>query len=208
MLSKSSLLGLATFAALALPLNAEILSTLDMISMSETFDHIFTGIDKMISDVESYKGGAAGVAIIVADSAAIQRSIESGTAKIRRTPAMGIPDLLTILGPVQVMQSKVGEIVDSLSKKKPELEKAGAAKTILDELTKEKFAADGLVSAIIAGLPLATIVGPVAGPIAKTITDRLDKGIVEWGGRAGQTAKGSAPKSAPKGKGWGGGKGT
>jgi hypothetical protein len=197
MLFKPSLLGLATFAALTVPLNAETLAALDMISMSETFDHIFTGIDNMISDVQKYTGGAAGVATIVSDSDAIAGFIKTGTAKIKSTPSMGIPDLVTILGPVTVMESKVGEVVESLSKKKTLLESAGASKTILDELTKQKFAADGLVAAILAGLPMSALVSPIAGPIAKTITDRLDKGIVEWGGRAGQ----KAPKAA--GKGWG-----
>jgi hypothetical protein len=194
-------IGIAAGVTVAAPREGESLVSQDMTTMQETFDRIFTGIDNMLVDVNGFKGDEAGIATIIADSNVIEKFITEGTQKVKKSPSMTIPDILTILGPVMVMQDKVGEIVTTLSKKKVELEKAGAAPKILDALRREKAAADGLVSVIISSLPMSSVVGIVANPIAKTITDRLEAGIKEWGGSSSTASKGN-PR--PKGKGSGG----
>jgi len=192
---------LASFAAVAAALaSAEILAPADITTMQETFDHIFTGIDNMVVNINKFKAeDAAGVQAIIGDSNIITKAINDGTAKIKKSQAMALPDLLAILGPVMVMENKVGEVVDALSARKADLEKVGASKAVLQELVAEKAAADGLVAAILANLPMSSVVGVVAKPIAAMITNRLDKGVKEWGGT-------SAPAAAapPRAKGTGG----
>jgi len=183
MLLKSSLI--AGFAALALAapiqqMTSEYLGHLAMIDMTETFDHIFTGLDGMNVDIVNFKGDAAGIDLIVADAAHVQKAIAKGAAQIKASPSMTIPDIINILGPVTVMQSQVGGIVDQLSKQKVAITKAGGKEKIKAALQSEKDAADGLVNSIKANLPLPALTGPVAGPIAATITNELVRGIKEW----------------------------
>jgi hypothetical protein len=183
MLLKSTLI--AGFAAIALAapaqqMTSEYLGHLAMIDMTETFDHIFTALDGMVADINAFKGDMAGVDLIVADAAIVQKAITKGAAQIKASPAMTIPDIVNILGPVTVMQSRVGEIVDTLSKQKVSITKAGGKNKIKAALQGEKDAADGLVNSIKANLPLPAITGPVAGPIAATITNELVRGLKEW----------------------------
>jgi len=185
MFLKSALIAfcLAASAAIASPIQDatyEFQAHQDMISMMETFDHVFTGIDTLVVDTNAFAGDKAGVDKIMVDANVVQKAIQAGTAKIKASKAMSIADLINILGPVTVMENKVGEIVDTLAKKKPELEKAGASAQILDALQREKVAADDLVKAITANLPMPSLTGTVAGPIAATITNQLIRGIKQW----------------------------
>jgi hypothetical protein len=151
-----------------------------MIDMTETFDHIFTALDSMTVDINAFKGDMAGVDLIVADAQVAQKAISKGAAQIKASPSMTIPDIINILGPVTVMQSRVAEIVDTLSKQKVAITKAGGKDKIKAALQAEKDAADGLVTSIKGNLPMPALTGPVAGPIAATITNELVRGLKEW----------------------------
>jgi len=198
-------LSFAVAAFAATLATADVLVAADLTTMQETFDHLFTGMDFLVAKVVNFNpDDKAAIEGIVSDANMIERAILDGTAKMKKSQTMTLPDLLNILGPVMVMENKVGEIVDTLSTRKADLKKAGAEKQVLDALVKEKIAADGLVTAILANLPMASVVGTVARPIAAMITDRLDKGIIEWGGTPGQkSADAAAAAPKPKGSGWG-----
>jgi hypothetical protein len=210
--------GIAASFALVLPLQAAVVAPRapnDMIAMQQIFDKIFTAVEKTTEHVRAFTGEPAQLQTFVADSAAIQAILNEGTARMKKSVGMGIPDILTILGPVGVMESEVAEVVDALKRKKAEIEKISASKTVIEELTKLRVAADNLISAIIGNLPLSSVVGIVAGPIAKQITNRLDGGIKAFGGEIpagpppppkaapGPKAGGPAPPRAGKGKGVG-----
>ncbi|KAF2664917.1 hypothetical protein BT63DRAFT_79601 [Microthyrium microscopicum] len=198
----SVIIGLLGSVALT---NAAALAPMDMTTMQVVFDHIFTGLDKLTEDTRSYTGGADGVKKIVSDANAVQATVMDGINKVKASKGMYIVDIATILGPVGVMESQVHEAVDIIKSKKKELQAANADKDILGLLTQLRSSAGGLVDVILAGLPLSSIVGLVARPIANTILTRIDEGIKEWGGTPGAAANppvGSAPKAtaaaAPK----------
>lgn len=183
MLLKSTLM--AGFAALALAapaqqMTSEYLGHLAMIDLTETFDHIFTALDAMTVHVTKFTGDMAGVDLIVADAGNVQKAISKGAVQIKASPAISIPDIINILGPVTVMQSQVGGIVDELSKQKVAITTAGGKDKIKAALQGDKDAADGLVTSIKANLPLPALTGQVAGPIAATITNELVRGVKEW----------------------------
>jgi len=81
------------------------------------------------------------------------------------------------------MENMISELMETLKSKKPELEKAGAAPKILEELTKDKTAVDALVIVINQNLPLPQLLGIIATPIGKLVTQKLTDGIKEWGGK-------------------------
>lgn len=176
---------MAGFAALALAapaqqVNSEYLGHLAMIDLAETFDHIFTALDAMTINIKGFKGNMAGVDLIVADAAVVQKAINKGAAQIKASPVMSTADIINILGPVTVMQSQVGGIVDELSKQRTAITTAGGKEKIKAALQGEKDAADTLVTAIKGNLPMQALTGPVAGPIADTITNELIRGVKEW----------------------------
>jgi hypothetical protein len=193
MLFKFSLL--AGLASVAFAAQAETQAALDLQAMAASFDKIFAGIDSIVVKVTDFKDASA-MSGIVSDFALIDSALTDGAAGIKKSKSMAIPELLNIFGPVFVMQSKVTEVISVLSSRKAMLEGAGAKETILSELQKTKQAADGLVDAIKANLPLPSITGIVAGPIAATITDVLTKGIKEWGGEPLAKAGTTPPKQA------------
>jgi len=164
-------------SALATPINS---AKMDLPSVQATFDNIQQGIDKMISHVKIFKGEKDVLDAIIADSNGILAAIAEGTEKVAKSPAMGITDALNILAPVQILASKVEEVVLVLASKKETIGKAQADAAILGELQKQKTGADGLVKVILANLPMPGLIGPIAGPIAKSITDKLENGIRLW----------------------------
>jgi hypothetical protein len=160
--------------------NAATMAPQDMISMQQTFDKLFIGIDKTLVDVRSFNGDPSGVAKIVSDISELQKITVDGADRMRKSAAMGIPDVLTILGPVGVMENMFGEVINALSKKKVDFIKVGANKQILDAVTNLKTAAEGLGKAVVAGLPLSAITGIIGTPIANLVTAPLDAGVKEW----------------------------
>jgi hypothetical protein len=171
-----SVLALGLFSSvMAVPIDN---AKMDLPSVQATFEAIQNGIDKLITDVRAYTGGPH--TAFVADADAILSAIKAGTEKVAKSPAMGITDAIAILAPVGVLSSKIEEVVGVLATQKEVLNKGGAGPLILDSLKKQKSSADGLVAAILNNLPLPQVLGIIAGPIAKTVTDKLEVGIKQW----------------------------
>jgi uncharacterized membrane protein YeaQ/YmgE (transglycosylase-associated protein family) len=154
----------------------------DLPAVQNTFNDIQAGIDKMVADVKAFTGDKAAINPIVADSEAILTIIREGADKVAKSPAMGLMDAISVLGPVSTLSAKVDEIVMALAEKKEKITGAGAAGLVADNLRKQKNEADGLVKSILANLPMPGLLGIVAGPIAKQITDKLDAGAKAWSG--------------------------
>jgi len=167
--------------AVAAPTVAGTMAPLDLVSVTDTFNAIQAGIDKMVANVKAYTGGsAAQVAAIQSDSDNVLKIIRDGTDKVAKSPAMGIADAIGILGPVGTLSSKVDEIINALASKKEVLTKNNLASVVLKDLQDQKNAAEKLVTAILNNLPLPSLLGAIAAPIAKQITDKLDAGAKSW----------------------------
>jgi Hydrophobic surface binding protein A len=168
-------LGLFT-AAFAAPIEN---TKFDLPAITSTFNNIQGGIDKMVGDVKNYKGTESMPAML-ASSQGILDALKEGTAAIAKSPALGLMDAIGILGPVGTLSSKVDEIILALAEKKEILKGLGVSSVVKDELVKQKAGADDLVKAITNNLPMPALLGIVAGPIAKQITDKLEGGIKQW----------------------------
>jgi hypothetical protein len=171
-----------TFAsmAVAVPVVASNMGKFDLPAVTETFNNIQNGIDKMAQDVRAYKGDPQQLAVIQSDSDALAQIIDQGTAKIKASPAMGLMDAINILGPVGTLSSKVDDIITALASNKDTFAKMNVNSVVIQDLKQQKAAADKLVTAILANLPIPGLLGIIAGPIAKQITDKLDGGIKQW----------------------------
>jgi hypothetical protein len=171
-----------TFASMAVaaPTVTGTMAPLDLVSVTDTFNAIQAGIDKMVANVKAYTGGSAQVAAIQSDSDNVLKIIRDGTDKVAKSPAMGIADAIGILGPVGTLSSKVDEIINALASKKEVLTKNNLASVVLKDLQDQKNAAEKLVTAILNNLPLPSLLGAIAAPIAKQITDKLDAGAKSW----------------------------
>jgi len=183
MLGIRSIIRLAACVALAIPTSAATLRPQDMQSLAEAFDHIFTGIENMVTSLEKFNGDPAGVATIISNNAVLRDAVTTGTKTVKASAGMAIFDVIHIGGPLFVMENMISELMETLKSKKPELEKAGAAPKILEELTKDKTAVDALVIVINQNLPLPQLLGIIATPIGKLVTQKLTDGIKEWGGK-------------------------
>jgi len=167
--------------AVAAPTVAGTMAPLDLVSVTDTFNAIQAGIDKMVANVKAYTGdSAAQVAAIQSESDNVLKIIRDGTDKVAKSPAMGIADAIGILGPVGTLSSKVDEIINALASKKEVLTKNNLASVVLKDLQDQKNAAEKLVTAILNNLPLPSLLGIIAAPIAKQITDKLDAGAKSW----------------------------
>jgi Hydrophobic surface binding protein A len=179
-----STIALVASVAVASPIEVTVLdslTTFDLPAVQAVFNSVSASIDKMISQVKEFDGDTAKMEPILAASTEIMNGLKEGTQKIASSPAMGIADALGILTPVGAMASKVDEIVTALSAKKDVFEKANIVSVVVQQLQDQRQAADKLAKAITNNLPLPTIIGPLAAPIAKQFTDKLESGIKAFG---------------------------
>jgi len=152
----------------------------DLVSITDTFTAIQGGIDKMVAAVKSYTGDPAQLVPIQNTSDDILKIIQDGTAKVASSPAMGLMDAINVLGPTGTLSSKVDEIIMALAEKKALFTENNLGDVVLKDLNDQKTASEALVKAILNNLPMPGLLGVVAGPIAKQITDKLENGIKAW----------------------------
>jgi len=117
-------------------------STQDLISVTDTFTAIQNGIDKMVDAVKAYNGDPAALASIQQFSDDLKKVIDDGTAKVAASPAMGLMDAISVLGPTGTLSSKVDDIVIALATKKEEFTKANLAEVVINDLKSQKDSND------------------------------------------------------------------
>lgn len=177
-------LGLASVAVAAPAMTAaqKAQSAQDLATVQAVFNDVQAGIDVMVQAVKTYTGEPAALASIQSGSDNLMKIINDGAKKVAASTAMGLADAIGVLGPVSTLGSKVDEIVLALAEKKETFTKLSLQQVVIDDLKAQKGAADELVKAILANLPMPGLLGIIAGPIAKGITDKIDNGIKQWGG--------------------------
>jgi hypothetical protein len=179
------LLGFAasTFAA---PLEA---ASQDLPTIQAVFGQVKEQIAKMVTNVNAFDGTGAKVTAFASDSKVIEDIIAEGEQRIAKSKAMGLMDAVSLLGDVGGMASSVETITAALSTKRPDIDKASGGSTVLNNLKSQRDAAKKLTEAIKKNLPMASLLGALADPIAKQVTDVLDKAITEWSSPAAPAAK-------------------
>jgi hypothetical protein len=178
------LLGLAS-SALTAPLES---TAADLPTIQGVFTGIKDQIEKMVSNVNTFDGSAAKVSSIAADSKVIEDIIAKGATRIGKSKAMGLMDAVSLLGDVGGMASSVETITGALSAKRADIDKASGGGTVLSNLKSQRAAAKQLTDAIKKNLPMAGLLGAFADPIAKQVTDVLDKAVSEWSSPAAAAA--------------------
>jgi len=95
------------------------------------------------------------------------------------------------------MASKVDEIVSALTVKKETFDKASVTAVVIQQLQDQRLAADKLAKAITGNLPLPGLIGPIAAPIAKQFTDKLEGGLKAFGAEIAPLPSGPAAPATP-----------
>jgi Hydrophobic surface binding protein A len=178
-------------SALAAPLES---TTQDLPTIQSVFGSIKDQIEKMVTNVNGFDGSSAKVTAIADDSKIIEDIIATGAAKISKSKAMGLMDVISLLGDVGGMASSVETITSALTGKRADIDKASGGATVLNNLKSQRAAAKKLTDAIKKNLPMASLLGGFAEPIAKQVTDVLDKAITEWGAPAGAASAAPAAR--------------
>jgi hypothetical protein len=175
-----SITSFAACAALALPIQAAVLRTQDMMAMQEAFDKIFTQLDYMTGSFASLSADQAGLTKFSVDNSKLREVIVAGTQKVKSSPSISLMEVINIGGPLFVMENKVTEWVESLKSKKAGLDQVGGSVTVVDELKKDRAAVNALVAAIGQNLPIPALLSMIAGPIGDMIVGKLDASIKDW----------------------------
>jgi Hydrophobic surface binding protein A len=178
-------IGLTATSVSASPLAASASGTLnrrDLPAVQAAFDQVGKAIDKMIESVDAFDGDATKLLPILETSLAIAKMNSDGAKTVAASKTMGLTDAISLVPMTSALQEKVAKVVASLANKKEALEKAGAKDAVLDQMMQQRKSADELAAAILGNLPMPALTGPIAGPIAATITNTLDGGITAWGG--------------------------
>jgi len=176
------LASVGTFA-LAAPVQEKpeiALARRDLPTIQKVFDGISNTIDKMVAVVEKFDGAPDQIVAVQTASDEILKIMAEGTAQISASPAMGIMDAISILGPTSSLSVKVESVVQALANKKAVFDKLSISSVVLDQLKAQRVSAEALSKVIIANLPMPSILGLIGGPVAKQITDKLDLGIKQW----------------------------
>jgi hypothetical protein len=178
-----------TASTLAFPYEA---ARNDLPTIQSVFGQITKQVEKMIANVNAFDGTSAKVKSIAADSKNIENIISKGANAIAKSKAMGLMDTISLLGDVGTMATTVSGITNALSAKRADIEKAGGTSTVLSNLKNQRTAAKQLTDAIKKNLPMSSLLGGFAEPVAKQVTDVLDKAITDWSA----PSKAAAPASA------------
>jgi hypothetical protein len=185
LLQKFIYMGLAATAVSAVPMAASTSDSLarrDLPTVQGAFDKVGAAIDKLIDAVNSFDGDNNKLTALLETSEAISKMNLEGAELVKKSPIMGLGDAIAIMNPTSVIREKVDKVMNAFVSKKELLEKAGVGSVVLDQMIAQRKAADELAAAILANLPMQWLVGPIATPIAATITDALNSGITKWGG--------------------------
>jgi len=152
----------------------------DLPTVQKVFDNIGAQIDKMAAIVNDFKGEPDQLVAVQGASEEILKIMDEGTKEITGSATMGLMDAINVIGPTGVLGAKVDGVITALGGKKAEFDKLNVASVVLDQLKAQRASAELLSTAILANLPMPSVLGVIAGPIAKQITDKLDGGIKQW----------------------------
>ena len=182
-LKRIFLLASIATSAIAAPIQEETNNALvqrDLATVQQVFNSIMATIDKMVGVVEKFDGSPDQLVAVQTASEEILKIMDEGTQKIKSSPTMGLMDAINIITPTGTLGGKVDGVIQALGSKKAEFDKLNVSAVVLEQLKAQRASAENLSAAILANLPMPSLLGAIAGPIAKQITNKLDDGIKQW----------------------------
>jgi hypothetical protein len=155
-------------------------STLDLPQITASFNRIESSIDQLVYQLNSWNPSISPNAIIGTNGNLINE-LRNAADQINRGPALGLTEAVGVLTPVQGLATKVDTIIRALQSKQNEINQVQLGRTVKEELIKDRRATGELIDAIFAKLPLPAVTKPIAQPLAKQITDKLEDAISHFG---------------------------
>lgn len=123
-----------------------------------------------VSKVESPDDKAA-IETVSQKSEDLNSVISAAKDKVEKASPVGLIDAISISAPATDLAGAVGELAVNLGSKKPVLDKAGQAKSIVSKVAQSREHSKGLSKAILAKLP------SVAKPVAEKATEKIDTSL-------------------------------
>lgn len=148
-----------------------ILAGLDLVGKS---------VDTFIIQINGYDGNAESLSKIMSASDVIKADIKKATAEITPTPEISIFSAITIIWPALTLDTKVGQVVDTLISKKAQFVESGSEKQIRQLLKELYFDVDIMKNSIVS--KMQDIAVPIAEGIAQSFTDKLEAVWEAYGG--------------------------
>jgi hypothetical protein len=141
---------------------------------------IMNNITKQLGDMKKSIAGFTGAtitAVPLLDSAsAILSTIKSGSDAVSAGGALGLLEVVAILGPLMSLNTAVGQVTQALLAKKRMFDEAGLTFIVFDQLDGFNVEAKKLVDVILGKMP-AYLPKGLTGPFAQPIVDKLQQAV-------------------------------
>lgn len=117
------------------------------------FDKIQANIATMVAKINAWDGQPGSVTPVMDESKALLATIKSSATAVQGSSAIGLMDAVGILGPVNVLSSKVDDVVTALLTKKGQFDTAKMSGQVGEQLLADQAATKDLIKAILGKLP-------------------------------------------------------
>ncbi|QDS77077.1 hypothetical protein FKW77_007335 [Venturia effusa] len=142
------------------------------------FDKIQANIATLVAKINAWDGQASSVQPIMDDSKKLHETIQSSATAIQGSSSIGLMDAVGVIGPVNVLSTKVDDVVTALLTKKGQFDAAKVSDKVSGELVQDQAATKELIKAILGRLPSVTV--SIAQPIADGVSQKLDKAVTAY----------------------------
>ena len=151
-------------------------------------------IEKLDSAVKSYSGDKGP---LVDASEALVKVIKDGKTKVDGSGDLTQTDALALIDPVKDLTSASKTLVDDLTSKRDQVEKAGECDTVRGELKDISTNSDALVKSIVSKVPDA--LQDIAASLSAGVKKELDEANENFSEANCKNASGGGSSSAPGG---------
>lgn len=138
--------------------------------VNEVVSSVQAGIQKLDSAVNSYSGDKGP---LVSASEALVSAIKDGKTKVDGSSDLSDSDALALVDPVTKLKDASKKLVDDLSSKRDQVEKAGECDTVRGQLQQISTNSDALVKSIVSKVPDS--LQSIAASLSAGVKQQLDR---------------------------------
>ncbi|ORY72109.1 hydrophobic surface binding protein A-domain-containing protein [Pseudomassariella vexata] len=182
------------------PDEVHLLHPRDLATVQQVIQSVSTSLTQLDTTVKAFDG--SNLNQLTTDASALVDTLKQGITKVQGTTPLTLQDALSLQSTVTDLQTKGQTLLDSLTAKKSQIEKAGLCTVVQTNLKDVSDQSKALIDAVVQKVPQEA--QTIAGNLASGVTSTLQGGQASFGQGNCTNAAGAAGAGGGGGGGGGG----